>query len=322
MPLHPHIHLFLPSSDASISLEARLYLPIPPEGSAALPLTTEHASYTQSPLQLNELGSAALPALEALGVERLVVAAHPWGRLGGNMLDPVIQQLVSAVFTPAEAHDPALSSPTAATPPPRTAILTYNVRGVGLSQGSQPWTGVGADPADLAELERTAAKMVGGVKDVWRFGYSWGSLLVTLAPPPPQLRRILLVSPPLKILGGVTYFSSSSFTTSLKSLLTSGRTVKLIYGTKDEFTSAKAFRAYGKDWAPEAIGGAGGAVAEDHSGAGSGGKDGRDLVKLEKIEIEDADHLYRRDEGEKLREEIGKWLGWTVGPRFDPRASL
>lgn len=59
------VNLLLPSATAGVSLECRLFLP------AAL------AQPSSSPEELK-------PAVRALGLRRLVTAAHPWGRLGGN----------------------------------------------------------------------------------------------------------------------------------------------------------------------------------------------------------------------------------------------
>ncbi|WVQ71586.1 hypothetical protein IAR50_001126 [Cryptococcus sp. DSM 104548] len=303
MAVHPHIHLFLPSSDPSISLEARLYLPLSATANTTtppLPLTDKLSSFTKNPVRLDELGIETVGNIRGLGVERLVVGAHPWGRMGGNMLDPNLGRLVSAAFSPEERKDPGLElSPDGR--PPKMAVLTYNVRGVGCSQGSQPWLGVGSDPADMAQVERATADLLGDIKEIFRFGYSWGSLLVTLAPPHTLLRRILLVSPPCKIFGGITYFSNKSFRSSLGNLLAEGVHVRLIYGTKDEFTSARVFQSFGEDL-PEVI-----QQSEGASGIG----------RWEKVEIDEADHMYRRDYGEMLREEIGKWLGWRV-PVYTP----
>ncbi|ODO03396.1 hypothetical protein L198_02243 [Cryptococcus wingfieldii CBS 7118] len=301
MPVHPHIHLFLPSSDASISLEARLYLPLTANRTQPpLTLTDKLSSFTSNPVRLDELSIETVGSIRGLGVERLVVAAHPWGRMGGNMLDPNLQHLVSAVFSPSEMKDPGLAASSNGEPP-KTAVLTYNVRGIGCSQGSQPWLGVGSDPADMAQVESATADLLGDIKDIFRFGYSWGSLLVTLAPPHTLLRRLLLVSPPCTIFGGITYFSNRSFRGSLGDLLAEGVHVKLIYGTKDEFTSAKVFQTFGEDLP---------AVIKKKEGAS-------DIGTWEKVEIDEADHMYRRDYGEMLREELGKWLGWSA-PVYTP----
>ncbi|UOH81518.1 mitochondrial intermediate peptidase 2 [Cryptococcus neoformans] len=165
MPIHPHIHCFLPSSSPHINLEARLYLPL--TDNHAIPLTTQLATYTSPPVYYDKLDVETVGAIREMGIERLITAAHPWGRMGGNMLDPVLCHLVSATFTPAETTDRALISPLL--PPPKTAILTYNVRGVGCSQGSQPWLGIGSDPADLSKVETVVSDLLGNLKQVMRF---------------------------------------------------------------------------------------------------------------------------------------------------------
>ncbi|OXB39017.1 hypothetical protein J007_01112 [Cryptococcus neoformans] len=298
MPIHPHIHCFLPSSSPHINLEARLYLPL--TDNHAIPLTTQLATYTSPPVYYDKLDVETVGAIREMGIERLITAAHPWGRMGGNMLDPVLCHLVSATFTPAETTDRALISPLL--PPPKTAILTYNVRGVGCSQGSQPWLGIGSDPADLSKVETVVSDLLGNLKQVMRFGYSWGSLLVALASPHPLLRHILIISPPCKIFAGITFFSSRSFRMALSDLLKSGVDVTMIYGTKDEFTSVDTFRAFGNDLA---------AVTMLRNSGSMTIKDGG---TFEKLEIEEADHLYRRANGEMLREKVGEWLGWAIHP--------
>jgi hypothetical protein len=51
-------------------------------------------------------------------------------------------------------------------PESRTAVLCYNVRGVGKSGGRQPWLGAGEQ--DYGAVERWGVDVT-GVKDVWRF---------------------------------------------------------------------------------------------------------------------------------------------------------
>ncbi|KAK8869859.1 hypothetical protein IAR55_000427 [Kwoniella newhampshirensis] len=313
MPAHQHLHLLIPSSTPSISLEVRLYLPdLSPTSSSTVsphpaptseylaPLLIKKAvsTYSVSTTRLDELDQEALEGLKQMGVERVVIAAHPWGRLGGSMLDPIISQhLLSAIYTPSESADPALVASPNKNPLPKTALLTYNVRGVGLSQGSLPWLGVGSDPVDFGVVESTILNLFGvSVTSLIRFGYSWGCLLVALAPPPPSPQRIkldsiLLISPPITIFRGITLISSKSFQSAVREWVEKGVRVGLIHGTKDEFTSVKTFRDFG-----------------DSMGMKGQEKERR----VERIEIDDADHLFRRDEGEKVREEIGKWIGWVV----------
>lgn len=51
-------------------------------------------------------------------------------------------------------------------PEAKTAVLCYNVRGVGRSGGKQAW--VGAGEGDYAALERWGVGVT-GVRDIWRF---------------------------------------------------------------------------------------------------------------------------------------------------------
>lgn len=81
MPLHPHLHLLIPSSLGDALLEARLYLP----RDAGLATVTTSRS---EPTPLTDLSQSQRAGLRALRIRRVVTAAHPWGRLGGNMLFP------------------------------------------------------------------------------------------------------------------------------------------------------------------------------------------------------------------------------------------
>jgi hypothetical protein len=86
MPLHPHLHVLIPSSTPSINLEARLYLRPPiSAGPSRLRLSR---SYDSTPRPLEDLTADERDEISRWGCEALITAAHPWGRLGGNMLDP------------------------------------------------------------------------------------------------------------------------------------------------------------------------------------------------------------------------------------------
>ncbi|OCF45474.1 hypothetical protein I317_00721 [Kwoniella heveanensis CBS 569] len=293
---HPHLRLLLPSSTPPIHLEARLYLPTP-----LPPSIKTHANilgeYSTVPKKLEDIDSGLRDALRDLGIERVVVASHPWGRLGGDMLDPVItSHLISAIYHPYHSTTTDPSSIEGA----KTAVISYNVRGVGLSGGSQPWIGVGNDPEDFAHIERLGTALMGdSVREVFRYGYSWGSLLATLAPVPTDssttpLKKTLLVSPPITIFKGLTFFSSNKFHSALTNLSRALSSVSIpnegqrpvvwvVYGNKDNFTGPGAYAHFKSEM-------------EEKEG----------VVRC--FEVEDADHLWRRDEGEKLREIIRDWL--------------
>ncbi|WVR05133.1 hypothetical protein IAU60_002145 [Kwoniella sp. DSM 27419] len=300
---HPHLRLLVPSSTPTIHLEARLYLPTP-----LPPSVRAHANvlgeYSTVPQKLENLHTGLRNALQDMGVQRVVVASHPWGRLGGDMLDPVISShLISAIYHPYHSTttdpssiegsnpNPASMTDTSGAPNPaelsgRTAVMSYNVRGVGLSEGSQPWTGIGADPDDFVEVEKIGVALMGdSVKEVLRYGYSWGTLLATLAPHPGTysipLIKTLLVSPPVTAIKALTLLSSKKFPASVTSLATAQKSpVWIVYGTKDEFTATSTMAHFVQEMASSVKG----------------------------FEVEDADHLWRRDEGEKLREIVRNWL--------------
>ncbi|WWC90104.1 uncharacterized protein L201_005037 [Kwoniella dendrophila CBS 6074] len=390
--LHPHLRLLLPSSTPPIHLEARLYLPKPFPPSIK-PHINRLGEYSTVPKKLEDLDYDVRDGLKDMGVERVIVASHPWGRLGGSMLDPVItQHLIEAVYHPYHSHTTNPSTIEGANPdadillksPPRTpqlknsptlgsspkmpnspkmpssprlrnsiseasqptpssrlrnsiseqggsstnngqrtrnsisindasnrarnsisevpipselcgktAVITYNVRGVGLSGGSQPWLGIGNDPEDLAEIEKIGVGLLGdSVKEVFRFGYSWGSLLTILAPFPNNhlipLTKTLLVSPPLTVFKGISLLSSKKFPVALKDHkqhLPNDKPVWLVYGDKDEFTGSSSYINFAQEI-----------------------NNGKEANIVKSIEIDDADHLWRRDEGQKLREIIRDWL--------------
>jgi hypothetical protein len=87
MDLHPHLHLLVPSETKGVELEARLYISrellgrIPKSGYSGV--STSSAS---TPVPAGTLGDDVVGVLK--DVERLVIASHPWGRFGGNMLYP------------------------------------------------------------------------------------------------------------------------------------------------------------------------------------------------------------------------------------------
>lgn len=87
MRLHPHLHLLLPSSDSSIQLEARVYLPVEPTRHQKLKafLSTSSGS---APFSWNDESSELRHTLGSIAVDSVITASHPWGKLGGNMLDP------------------------------------------------------------------------------------------------------------------------------------------------------------------------------------------------------------------------------------------
>jgi hypothetical protein len=84
MPLPANLHALVPSSTPGILLEARLYLfPCPQRLAEQL----IYAPSDQLP-RTEQVSDEILAELKQFGARRLVVASHPWGRLGGTQLDP------------------------------------------------------------------------------------------------------------------------------------------------------------------------------------------------------------------------------------------
>lgn len=91
MDLHPHLHLMVPSSTHGISLEVRLYVAreiIDHMAKTAKSIKGLSHTSTSIPLPVDELDYDTLAGLR--NVERLIIASHPWGRFGGNMLYPYV----------------------------------------------------------------------------------------------------------------------------------------------------------------------------------------------------------------------------------------
>lgn len=183
-------------------------------------------------------------------------------------------------------------------------MITYNARGIGVSQGSSAWFTPGNDPADFAAVEAWAVKFLGGsgsVQDVRRLvcashdiwqdhsrrraeipqGYSWGCMAATLAPLPPRtsytISSLMLVSPTIAFLPALTYFSGS-FNTTLSALLAKGVRVWMIYGDSDQFTGVGRYRAWTQG-----------------------------MLGMERMEMV-GDHFWRGEAGERMREWFGRWL--------------
>jgi hypothetical protein len=87
MDLHPHLHLLVPSDTKGVELEARLY--ISRELLDRIPKSEYSGVSTSSastPIPAGTLSDDVERVLK--DVDRLVIASHPWGHFGGNMLYP------------------------------------------------------------------------------------------------------------------------------------------------------------------------------------------------------------------------------------------
>ncbi|TXT07120.1 hypothetical protein VHUM_03290 [Vanrija humicola] len=269
MALRPHLHLLVPSSTAAVSLEARVYLPpalVPTVGAFAAVST----STGSRPTPIGELPSGAREALGA--ATRLVTAAHPWAKLGGNMLFPVVAEHVPAAVLDSSVGETAL-------------VATFNVRGVGASGGSGAWLGfgIGHDADDFAAVEAAVAGLVGRPK-LYRLGYSYGTLLALNAPRPDSgVKRTMLLSPAPTLFKALTLLSGPTFAQGLDAALadTTPRALWLVYGTADDFTGADTLRGLG----------------------------GADKERIVRTEIDGCGHFYARaEDAAALKAAVDAWI--------------
>ncbi|CDS00671.1 uncharacterized protein SPSC_02316 [Sporisorium scitamineum] len=150
----------------------------------------------------------------------LAILAHPLGRLGGSLDDPVITHLASLLLTHAHLR-----------------VIRFNSRGVGKSGGSASWTGR-TECSDFQEIlskcidnfcldfpDSSAAQLVIA-------GYSAGGLYASTVTVPSsvydlkQFRgakqpRYILLSFPAGVTWALSFFTSRTYTDAMKRLLTS-----------------------------------------------------------------------------------------------------
>lgn len=79
--MHPHLHLLVPSSSRNVLLEVRLYLSSVSPSIAGFSVRARSAPVRYDSADFGKL---------VTGVKHVIVASHPWGRLGGNMLFPLV----------------------------------------------------------------------------------------------------------------------------------------------------------------------------------------------------------------------------------------
>lgn len=99
MDLHPHLHLLVPSVTAGVDLEVRLYMSrelldqIPKSWTSISGLSSSSSS---DPVRATLIDQDTLSVLKH--IDRLVIASHPWGRFGGNMLFPYVSCSVNVLL--------------------------------------------------------------------------------------------------------------------------------------------------------------------------------------------------------------------------------
>ncbi|KAF6766772.1 hypothetical protein PSEUBRA_000098 [Kalmanozyma brasiliensis GHG001] len=150
----------------------------------------------------------------------LAILAHPLGRLGGSLDDPVITHLASLLLTHAQLR-----------------VVRFNSRGVGKSGGSPSWTG-SSECRDFQEIlakcidnfcldfpDSTASHLVVA-------GYSAGGLYASTVRVPAavydlkQFRgggrpRYVLLNFPAGVTWALSFFTTRTYTNALKGLLSS-----------------------------------------------------------------------------------------------------
>lgn len=178
-------------------------------------------------------------ASSATSCRGLAIVAHPFGRLGGSLDDPVVTHLASLLLTHAHLR-----------------VVRFNSRGVGKSGGSPSWTGK-SESSDFQELlsrcidnfcldfpESSAAQVVIA-------GYSAGALYASTVKVPTaiydlkQFRgakqpRYILISFPAGVTWALSFFTSKTYTDALKKLLASDTIPGTTAGTTEDEGEAKA----------------------------------------------------------------------------------
>lgn len=159
-----------------------------------------------------------------------------YGSLGGNQDNPMVQLLVS-LYLEKQVH-----------------VLTYNARGVLPSQGRVSWT-MQSEARDMQcalDYAMQRATDVTGEPSVFVAGYSAGSMHASCV----RVRKegvwanaqvsYLLLSYPLGVRWLLTCFQTRFFVHALDELIRTGTPVSIVYGTQDQFTSAKSYASWSK----------------------------------------------------------------------------
>ncbi|KAJ7127109.1 Alpha/Beta hydrolase protein [Mycena epipterygia] len=164
-------------------------------------------------------------------------------------------------------------------------VLRYNSRAVGRSTGWASFTGL-SEAGDLEALIEWALATVKDVRSVVVLGYSYGSLIASLQPVLPGITTShILLSYPMGVRGWLTLFRSR-YKEKLNELLHNpAANVLVVFGDRDEFTSAANYRTWRS-----------GLEAENIAG------------KLECVEVEGGTHFWRDSDADALVEIVSRWL--------------
>lgn len=154
----------------------------------------------------------------------LAIVAHPLGRLGGSLDDPIVTHLSALFLTRYKLR-----------------VVRFNSRGVGKSTGSASWTGA-SESSDFQEVVNTCLSNYcldfpnATHSQLLIAGYSAGSLYASTVKVDKQLLereqfrqgpkpRYILVSFPAGVQWALSFFTSRTYNTALHTLLSSSVTV-------------------------------------------------------------------------------------------------
>jgi len=161
---------------------------------------------------------------------------------------------------------------------------------VGRSTGWSSFTGA-SEGKDLQALVQWGLETVTDVHSVVIAGYSHGSLIASLQPvlPAPIKTFHILLSYPLSTRGLLTLFRTSTYASSLNDLIRNPVSNSLvIFGTRDEFTSAASYETWIQ------------ALQKEAEGEGKG--------HLEVVKVDGATHFWGGEHGRELQRAIEGWL--------------
>ncbi|CAE6514832.1 unnamed protein product, partial [Rhizoctonia solani] len=170
------------------------------------------------------------------GAQKVAVLCHPWSWLGGCKDDPTLRSIAVTLNTKFNMH-----------------VFVPNMRSVGNSTGRASFSGQ-SEATDLEELTQWCISKVANTNSLIIVGYSHGALLASCHPvlsEPIQTYHVLL-SYPLSPLPLLTFFNASKYRERLSRLVHDPRArVLILFGDRDQFTSADSFESWANDLRPD-----------------------------------------------------------------------
>lgn len=261
-------------------------------------------------------------AVSSRSCRGLAIIAHPFGRLGGSLNDPIVTHLAALLITHAQLR-----------------VVRFNSRGIGKSAGSPSWTG----KSECQDFQDVVSRCIDNFcvdfpdstgAQVVIAGYSAGALYASTVRVPPGVYdlkqfkgghkpRYILLSFPAGVTWALSLFTTRTYTDALNKLLASRNVpggaaeedaegdreakgaagmmestpsndaalqpvashVLAIYGDQDQFTGIETYRKWIKDCS---------ATAPPPSEAEQPEWRGRSTKStFQEVPIEGADHFYR-----------------------------